>query len=189
MHRARGPHNTRPLPACPRALQLVPWATLAAVVLAIPLRRAVLVQAAVLACLVAGSGAQRRLSAALCAQAPAHYQQAVDALALALACLVPGGEAAAGWRLGWPAAFHLVNLYLSLVVTFGLTLALLYRGEWRRRLAFARQHRLAPEAAALQRRRQQWGGGGVALLGAGAAPWLACLTCHAAQRLGWIPNQ
>lgn len=144
-------------------------------------------QAAVAAICIAASENKRQLSAQLCSWSMARYQAASEAINLLASCAVPLANGALRQRLEGALAFHPASLFLHLTLTFCLPVVLLYRAEWRQRLAFARRRRLAAEEAGLQERQEQWGAAALLVFVLGAAPWLSVQLCHAGLRLGWIP--
>ena len=137
---------------------------------------------------VAHSESKRHLSAQLCPASVARYQAASEAVNLLASCAVPLANGALRKRLVGALAFHPASLFLHLTVSFCLPVALLYRSEWRQRLAFARRRGLAAEEAGLHERREQWGAAVLPLVLLGAAPWLAVQLCSAGLLLGWIPD-
>ena len=152
-------------PGCPGALlfwireatfSIAPWTVLIGLALPLPLKHAALAQAAVLAVALAGIGSRCKLSFMLCPDSGRRYRQAVRALSVAVACILPIdlGHAAQQWDLSAQGSFQLLHLF-TLSIAYCLVTALLHRWEWSHRQLFARQHRLAPEACALLRHRDQ----------------------------------
>ena len=144
-------------PACcpaPRAAQL-PWTALISLSLPIPIRRAVLAQALLVALSVAWLPSLRASSFSLCAANGGYYQTAAAALSMAVACVLPPplgvAALARAQRLGPAAAFYAVHVMGQAAVNCGLVLSVLFSWELRQRRPFARQRRLGGDAAALVR--------------------------------------
>lgn len=164
---------------------MAPWALAAAVLLPLPLRQAAGVRAVVTALLVLRLRTVMQRSTSSCSLSGPRYRllgQAVDLMAASTAPL-HGASLALPLERSDALGCYLASLYLQLLVTCALPLALLYRSEWRQRVAFARQHQLAAEAAGLRRHRGKWGGIALLVLGPAGA---ACLACHIGLVLGWV---
>ncbi|PRW45721.1 zinc finger MYM-type 1-like [Chlorella sorokiniana] len=145
-----------PLLAVWRELNLsqLPWNALLSLSLPLPARHAAVTQALLIALATAWLPSLRRDSFQLCPATQGHYQSAANGLANAAACLLPPPLGAAlvqrAARLG-PSAFFAVHMALQVAVNYGLVLAVICGWELQQRRAFARQRRLAADAAALVR--------------------------------------
>lgn len=165
---------------------MAPWALAAAVLLPLPLRQAAGARAVVTVLLVLRLPTVMQRSMSSCSLSAPRYRllgQAVDLMAASTAPL-HGASLTLPLERSDALGFYVASLYLQLLVTCALPLALLYRDERRQRAAFARRHRLAAEAACL--RRQHWMWGGVALLLVLGPAGAACLACHIGLVLGWV---
>lgn len=157
-------------------------------------QHAVWSQGATVASLLAYLPQMRANSLARCAASEQHFQRAARALTAAAGAALPGPLAAAVHdlprRLGPSGAFYAVHLAL-LLSSYLATLCFLFRFELGHRRLFARQHRLAAEAAALLYRKRQLALSLPALLLLCAIGWIACcfavLFCfRVAALLHWL---
>ncbi|KAL4447807.1 hypothetical protein ABPG75_005026 [Micractinium tetrahymenae] len=177
-------------PGCPQrwlvywlrevTLHLFPWLCLTALALRLPLRRSAWVQALTAAGAIAGAEQRRRLSMWLCPAGAERYHQLASGATMAAALLVPPplSELVLGLQqqLTPALSFHLVDLFLHVMLSYAAVLLQLHRWELGQRQTFARQQGLAAEAAALQQKPRGWHGGTHRLCFVFAA-WLLCLCC------------
>ncbi len=137
----------------PVSVQL-PWIALISLSLPLLTSHAAVAQALVLALSTIWMPNQRREAFLRCPATEEHYRWVANGLALAAACVLPPplGKALLqrAARLG-PAAFYAVHVAAQAAVNYVLVLAVLHRWELQERRAFARQRRLAADAAALAR--------------------------------------
>lgn len=140
-------------------------------------QHAVWSQGATVASLLAYLPQMRANSLARCAASEQHFQRAARTLTAAAGAALPGPLAAAVHdlprRLGPSGAFYAVHLAL-LLSSYLATLCFLFRFELGHRRLFARQHRLAAEAAALLYRKRELALSLPALLLLCAIGWIAC---------------
>lgn len=157
-------------------------------ILRFPHRRCIATQAAISAICLSYLEKKRQLSARLCSLSMERYRTAGGMINLLALCVVPLGNGAFKQPPGAP-AFYLASIYLHLTVSFGLPVVLLWRSEWRQRLAFAGRRALTAEEAGLRERQGQWGLVPMLLLALGAAPVLSVQLCSTGMRLGLIPTE
>lgn len=117
-------------------------------------------QAALVVLATAWLPSLRRDSFQLCAATQGLYQSAASGLAVAAACVLPpplGQALLRHTRQLGPSAFYAVHVAGHVAVNYVLVLAVVFRWELQQRRTFARQRRLAADAAALVRAQRSCG--------------------------------
>lgn len=141
-------------PPPPAAAVQLPWSALISLSLPIPVRHAAVAQTLLVGLSIAWLPSLRAKSFSLCAASEGHYRSAANVLATAAACVLPpplGAVVLAQAQRLESAAFYAVHVMAQVAVNCGLVLSVLFSWELRQRRTFARQRRLAADAAALVR--------------------------------------
>lgn len=170
-------------------VHLCPWIAGTSIALLLPLRQAAWAQALIVAAAVVNAEQRRRRTVMLCALGTERYARlaswVTDCVLFLLPLPLPLRTTVLAWQrqLAAPLAFHQVDLFLHLAVSYFSPLVLLRRWELRQRQALARQRRRAAEASALVRMRREQGSW-LWYLCFPALLWMLCLfVLHSLARL------